>query len=145
MSDTTWDMFNPWRYLADHHPDVEVVWTKLPRKMRGCTDGETIWMDRRLTQVQRREVVCHETIHVERGTFPACEAEERTVNRISARRLIEIDDLIEALRENPQQTVSELAAKLWVEPGTMRLRIDTLRPSELELIEATFDPDWDVA
>lgn len=145
VSDTNSGMFNPWRYLADHHPDVEVVWTKLPRKMRGCTDGETIWMDKGLTQVQRRETVCHETVHVERGTYPACPAEERTVNRISARRLIEIDELIEALREKPQQTVSELAAKLWVEEKTLRLRLDTLRPAEVKLIEEAFDPEWSVA
>lgn len=145
MSDRNSIMFNPWRYLADNHPDVEVVWTKLPRKMRGCTDGETIWMDPRLTQIQRRETVCHETVHVERGTYPVCASEERTVNRISARRLIAIDDLVDALREGPQQSVSELAAMLWVEAKTLRLRLDSLDAFELETVEALFDSDWNVA
>lgn len=139
------DMFNPWKYLADHHPHVHVVWTRLPGDYRGVTDGRTIWMDERLCQVQRREVVTHETLHIERGIIPADDNEERRVERLAAKRLIDLDDLVDALRWNRHPTIESLADMLWVEPATVQTRVDHLTPIELAHIENQMDMDWGVA
>ena len=138
-------MHNPWNHLAEAHPHVDVVWVRLPGRMRGCTDGATIWMDPRLTQVQRRCVLCHETIHVERGTYPVCEAEERIVNRLCARRLVELDDLVSELQADPHQAVAALAAALWVTEDVVRCRLESLEPWELAHVENRLDLDWRVA
>ncbi|MBE7195021.1 MAG: hypothetical protein INR66_21405 [Gordonia polyisoprenivorans] len=138
-------MHNPWQHLADHHPDVDVVWTRLPGDMRGCTDGATVWMDTRLTQAQRRSVLCHETIHIERGTYPVCEAEERIVDRLCARRLVELDDLVHALQDDPHQALTSLAARLWVTVEDVRCRLGSLEPWELADIENRLDLEWGAA
>lgn len=137
-------MFNPWSYLADHHPHVRVVWTLL-RGPRAVTDGHTIWMDRRLCQTQRRVVVCHETLHIERGIIPADALEERRVDRLTAERMIAVDDLVDALRWNRHPTISGLADMLWVEPATVQTRLDHLTGVELAHIENQLDLDWGVA
>lgn len=64
--------------------------------MRGLTDGRVIWMDPRLTQVQRRCTIAHEAVHCERGV-PADAREERAVEVIAARRLVALDALVDAL------------------------------------------------
>ncbi|AXQ64758.1 IrrE-like protein [Gordonia phage CheeseTouch] len=138
-------MFSPWRHLATHHPQVRVVWTRLPGPYRGYTDGRTIWMDNRLCQVQRRIVLTHETFHVERGIIPADPAEERIVEQLTAKRLIEIDDLVDALRWHRHPTAEVLADSLWVEPDTVRTRIGNLTPVELAHVENKLDLDWGVA
>lgn len=138
-------MFNPWRYLAEHHPQVKVVWTQLPGAVRAVTDGHTIWMDARLCQVQRRIAVCHETFHIERGIIPADEVEERRVDRLTAVRMIALDDLVDALRGNRHPDIAGLADMLWVEPATVRTRLAHLEPWELAHIENKLDLDWGVA
>lgn len=139
-------MFNPWRYLADHHPHVKVVWTRLPGNLRAVTDGASvIWMDERLCQSQRRVVLCHETLHIERGIIPADSVEERRVERLTAQRMIELDDLVDALRWNRHPTEEALADMLWVEPATVRTRLKHLEPWELAHIENQLDLDWGVA
>lgn len=138
-------MHNPWTYLAEKHPAVAVVWTQLPRRVRGCTDGRTIWMDPRLTQVQRRVVVCHETIHIERGVVMGDRLEELRVDRLTADRLIAIDDLVDALRCHRYPTADVLAESLWVEPAVVRTRVDHLSGVDLAHIENQLDLDWGVA
>lgn len=138
-------MFNPWKYLADNHPDVTVVWTQFRGRRRGATDGRAIWLDTRLCQTQRRVVLTHEIIHIERGIIPADPLEERRVERLAAERLIAIDDLVDALRWNRRPTVPSLAEMLWVEPATVQTRVDHLTPIELAHIENQLDLDWGVA
>lgn len=138
-------MHNPWKHLDTHHPEVDVVWMYMDGSLRGYTDGRTIWMDCRLTQVQRRVVVCHETIHIEQGLIPATDAEEEIVRRLVAERLIELPDLIEVLRENRQPYICELAEALWVDEPTIRTRLENLRGIELAEVECALDLDWSVA
>lgn len=127
---------NPWRYLADHHPDVSVIWGRLTGGVRGYTDGATIWMNDRLTQVQRRITVCHETIHIERGIIPADPAEESRVERLTAERLITTSQLVDALRWHRHGTDIVLADHLWVDAATVRCRLDTMTPDERTEIAA---------
>lgn len=126
---------NPWRHLAQHHPDVNVIWTHLGGQRRGCTDGHTIWMDSRLTQAQRRVVICHETIHIERGIIPADPTEEARVNRLTAERLITLPHLIDALRWHQHPSPHALAEALWVDPECVRTRLDTMSPAEHAVVE----------
>ena len=128
---------NPWRHLAQHHPDVRVVWTRLPGGHRGCTDGATIWMDDRLSQVQRRVVICHETIHIERGIIPADAYEEARVQRLTAERLITTDQLVDAIRWHPHQSLEGLADALWVDVGCVRTRLRTMSADEQSHIESS--------
>ncbi|MBR7191679.1 hypothetical protein KB201_05930 [Gordonia sp. SCSIO 19800] len=102
-------------------------------------------MDERLCQSQRRVVVCHETIHIERGIIPADEVEERRVDRLTAERMIDLDDLVDALRWNRHPNIANLADMLWVEPATVRTRLAHLEPWELAHIENQLDLDWGVA
>ena len=138
-------MFSPWHYLAQHHPKVRVIRTRLPGSHRGLTDGRTIWIDSQLCQVQRRVVICHETIHIERGIIPADPLEERRVDLLTAERMIALDDLVDALRSHRYPTAEVLADALWVEPATVRARVDHLSGIELAHIESELDLDWGVA
>lgn len=128
-------LHNPWRHLAQHHPEIRVIWTRLPGAHRGCTDGTTIWMDDRLSQVQRRVVICHETIHIERGIIPADAYEEARVKRLTAERLITTDDLIDALRWHRHPSLEGLADTLWVDVGCVRTRLDTMTDDEQTQIQ----------
>ncbi|WP_448222402.1 hypothetical protein [Gordonia iterans] len=129
-------MHDPWGYLAEHHPTVRVHWARLPGRLRGFTDGLHIWMDDRLTQVQRRVTVCHETIHLERGIICDDPCEERTVDELTARRLISTRHLVDALRWHRHPSLHGLAETLWVEPATVQCRLDTMDVDEQAAIEA---------
>ncbi|UTN92961.1 IrrE-like protein [Gordonia phage Finkle] len=128
---------NPWRYLAEHHPDVRVVWTRLDGVHRGFTDGRTIWMDNRLSQAQRRITVCHETFHIERGIIPADAIEEARVERLTAERLITTDQLIDALRwHRHRPSLQGLAETLWVDVPTVQCRLKTMNVTEQRWVNA---------
>lgn len=128
-------LHNPWRHLAVHHPGVRVIWTRIPGATRGFTDGERIWLDDRLTQVQRRVTVCHETIHIERGIIPADSLEEARVNRLVAQRLISTDQLVDALRWHRHPSLPSLADNLWVDVATVKCRLDTMPEQEQSAIQ----------
>lgn len=96
----------------------------------GTYDGSTITLTSRLLQVERRCVVLHELIHDERGIPHGDDpGEESLVEQEVARRLIELDDLEDALRWS--RRLHEVADVLWVTPGVLRVRLDHLHPSEL--------------
>lgn len=126
---------NPWRHLAEYHPAVRVIWARLGGATRGFTDGQTIWLDDRMTQAQRRVTVCHETVHIERGIIPADALEEARVERITAERLITTDQLVDALRWHQHPSLAGLADTLWVDLSTVRTRLHTMSPDEQAMIE----------
>ena len=130
-------LHNPWRHIAEHHPSVRVVWERLDGIHRGFTDGLTIWMDDRLSQVQRRVTVCHETIHIERGIIPADDLEEARVERLTAERLITTSHLIDALRWHRHPSLFGLAETLWVDVDTVKCRLDAMPESERVIIQQT--------
>lgn len=120
-------MFNPWKYLGEHLPHVDIIWTRLPGDLRGLTDGRIIWLDDRMTQAQRRCVVAHETVHCERGV-PADAKEERRVDQIAARRLVALDELVDALLWT--RHTAELVDELWVDAAAFVALIQSLSPAE---------------
>ena len=105
-----------------------------------------VWINRILTQVERRCTLTHELVHLERGPAPA-EArararEERIVDVIAARRLIPITALIDAYRWCPAGHPAELAEELWVDIPTLRTRMATLDPFEVAELEHHLNGEW---
>ncbi|MCV7210213.1 hypothetical protein H7J75_16250 [Mycolicibacterium canariasense] len=101
-----------------------------------------VWLCRRLRQVHRRCTLTHELIHLERGPVPdyLLAAEERIVDELAARRLIELPDLMEGLRwtRDPE----ELADALWVDRSTLNTRMRTLDPVEVADLEHALQDEW---
>lgn len=138
-------IWHPWRALRIHFPDVEVSCRyRLPDQLMGLQRGRRIWLCRTLTQAERRCTLTHELVHRERGPVPrdpvAAAAEERAVDRITARRLITSGQLLDALRwtRDPHQ----LADHLWVDLPTLRTRMETIDPVEVANLEHQLDGDW---
>ncbi|HNP57924.1 MAG TPA: hypothetical protein PK331_11270 [Gordonia sp. (in: high G+C Gram-positive bacteria)] len=125
-------MFNPWRHLGEHLPHVDIIWTRLPGDLRGLTDGRVIWMDPRLTQVQRRCTIAHEAVHCERGV-PADAREERAVEVIAARRLVALDALVDALVWS--RHTCEVASELWVDVPVLVALVRSLSGRERAWID----------
>ncbi|WP_159622714.1 ImmA/IrrE family metallo-endopeptidase [Ruania rhizosphaerae] len=121
-------MWHPWRTLRTL-THVDVHWTDQPRGRIAATDGRRIWMDTRLLQVQRRVAATHELIHIEQGHTSGCHPRvEAWVRVATARRLITIDALIDALRWT--EDWHEAADVLWVTVEVLKDRIDHLTPDE---------------
>ena len=126
-------MYHPWRRFS-----AQAAWTlahaDLPRGLRGFTDFWTnsVILNRRLRQVERRCTICHELVHIERGPLPdddrLAAREESAVEREAARRLIELQPLGEALAWS--RHISEAADALWVTEDVLRVRLDHLSCSE---------------
>lgn len=116
-------------------PHVIVEWTDdLPARVLGDTDGVShIRLAKDLLQVERRCTITHEVIHVERGHTGGCdETAEARVRRESARRLITIRELGEALAFHGELDLEGVADELWVDVDTLRVRLDprNLHPAE---------------
>jgi hypothetical protein len=127
-------MFHPWLNLRAL-PHITVHWLPLDGDIQAVTDGHaTICMDPRLLQVERRCSLTHELVHIERGHTGPCNPKiERQVRRETARRLVTITDLIDALKWS--RSVPELADELWVTVGVLMDRIDSLSAHERQLFE----------
>ncbi|MFT3661961.1 MAG: ImmA/IrrE family metallo-endopeptidase [Gordonia sp. (in: high G+C Gram-positive bacteria)] len=139
---------NPWRWLRDHHPRIDIVWCFTDDGIAGGWDGDRhIVMDPRLLQAARRSVLAHELVHVERGVLPEqpvlIAREERTVDRIAARLLIPLDALIDAIRWCRGVAGMEMADEVWTDRHTLLARIETLTADERAHIDgALADTDW---
>lgn len=133
-------MWHPWKRARENHPDVVIDCTReLPGDLAGLTDGRTIWLCRTLSQVQRRCVLTHELVHLERGIVPVesalHEREETIVDEIAARRLISLESLIDALRWTRGRPNREAAWELWTDIDTLTTRVQTLTDCERRIID----------
>ena len=115
----------------------------LPDRLLGYTDLSTgeIVLDRSLTQVERRCTLTHELEHVHRGHIPTdpvlLAREEDLVEQLSARRLVTLRDLIDALLWSDR--AHEVADELWVDLPTLKARIAGLAAEERAAIEERLD------
>jgi hypothetical protein len=137
--------WHPWRTLRDHHADVDVICRyRLPERIMGMQLGRRIWLCATLTQAERRCTLTHELVHRERGPVPnapaAAAREERAVDEISARRLITMPALVDALRWTRHP--AELADHLWVDEPTLQTRMTTLDPLEVAQLEHYLEDQW---
>lgn len=137
--------WHPWRILRTQHDDVEVSCRYLlPDQIMGLQRGRRIWLNRTLTQAERRCTLTHELVHRERGITPlhgiAAVREERIVDEIAARRLVTIPALVEGLRwtRHPR----ELSEHLWVDEPTLQTRMATLDPLEVSELEHQLNGEW---
>ena len=145
---TTRGRWHPWRHLARYHPDVVVEFANLEDGLLGYTDlaAGRIVLNRQLTQCERRCTLTHELHHVHRGRVPADpdlrDHEERVVDRIAARQLVTLEDLVQALLWSTDH--HEVADELWVDADTLRTRLDDLEDSERSAIAARLNdaPQW---
>ncbi|VXA93602.1 ImmA/IrrE family metallo-endopeptidase [Citricoccus sp. K5] len=46
---------------------IPVLAARLPINLAGVTDGSRIWVDDRLTEVERRCAIAHELVHIDAG------------------------------------------------------------------------------
>jgi hypothetical protein len=122
-------MYHPWRHLRTL-TDLVVVWLCPAKDAPAATDGErVVWLDPRLLQVERRCVLAHELVHVERG-HRGCQpaAVEVEVRREAAARLVPFESLFESWRWS--LSFSELAAELWVTESVLADRFRWLTKDE---------------
>lgn len=133
-------MWHPWRTAAERFQHINIVTEhRLPRRIRGLFDGDTIWLCSTLTQAERRSALTHELLHAERGIVPAPyrAREERVVDALAARRIISLPDFVDALRWS--QDDYDLAEQLWTDVHTVRARRENLTPIEIAWIEHHLD------
>lgn len=134
-------MWNPWRRLrALSH--VTLTWRdELPGGVDGLTlfDSNEILMRNGMEQAQRRSILTHELVHIERGPYPRWREphEERLVCKEASRRLITIDQLADALVwcYDPY----EVAEHLHVDVPTVIARLEGLTQSEAARLNELLD------
>ena len=125
--------YHPWRELRGM-PHIDVQWVDLPDGYLALSDEDTIWMERRQRQAQRRSTLAHELEHRRQGHVgcqpPAIEAQ---VEEAAARRLIPLAALAEAIVWSMSH--EELSLELWVDLGMVHTRLRTLSRDEQAYID----------
>lgn len=133
-------MHHPWRAFRAL-VDWTLHWRPLPDGLLGYTDftARSVVLDTRLTQVERRCTIAHETEHILRGpAHPRHRArDERAVDDAAARKLIPLEALAEALVWSYDD--HELAEELWVDLATVRARLKGLTDEETALLNERVD------
>lgn len=108
---------------------------------RGRVDGTTITLNLLLTQSERRSTLAHELVHLERG--PVLQhlraREEVIVEAIAARRLVDRDDLVDAIVWHDGIAHSGTAEDLWADRAILLARIQALTDQERAYIEQAVD------
>lgn len=120
-------MFDPWQIIK-RYPHLTVHTTRLVGSA-GSTDGvSTIWLDDRLTAIERRCVLTHELLHVGMGhKCHQLDGVETQVRERTARALVPLhlllarrlwDGPLDYLAEELHVTEDVLADRLrWILPG----------------------------
>lgn len=128
---------NPYDWLED----VTLSVRRLPDGEMGAwvPSANTILIDDRLSQVERRCTVMHELIHRLRQDVPdlpppLADRQERECNRRTARLLIDLGELLDALLWSAEQHDSEIADSLWVDLPTLHDRLSSLTSAEREYL-----------
>ena len=118
----------------------------MPTGRRGVIRGDVIMIDRHQLQVERRCTVAHELVHDERRVYPVNPTlrarEETLVERTAARRLIELGDLIDALRSCSSRHSADVADSLWVDQPMLHARMSALDPIEVAELEHHLEDQW---
>ncbi|WP_255183241.1 MULTISPECIES: hypothetical protein [unclassified Rhodococcus (in: high G+C Gram-positive bacteria)] len=129
--------YHPWRRARDDYPEWEIDYTKtLPDGVAAKIVDGVIFICASLTQAARRSALGHELEHIDRGSehdIPDSwfrRKEEQAVDIIAARKLIELDDLVEALTWTRGLPDRECAWELWTDVHTLTVRIAHLTPDE---------------
>lgn len=108
----------------------------LPPGVRGMTDGHsTIWLRHTLSQVERRCVLTHELIHLERGDRGHQDEDvESLVRQTTAHRLLpDVHVIAEVMYAAGD--FDGAADELWVTGDVLHTRLSHLHPSERAAIK----------
>lgn len=129
--------YHPWRDARGRkHLDILFV-DDLPDGVRGCQGGDLVALQRHQMQDERRSTLTHELVHDERRIYPndpvLYAREELTVERIAARRLIDLEQLIDVLCWTRQ--LDEVAAELWVDVPMLTALARSLTDDERRYID----------
>jgi Zn-dependent peptidase ImmA (M78 family) len=148
MSDST---YSPWRHVAtmpdvvidydDDLPSGDAWWSPAHRVILIATG---------LTQIERRCALAHELVHIENDDQqldgPDSERierrRERAAEHTAARRLIHLDDLMDALAWC--MSLEEVAEELHVDRALLDTRLELLDAEDQEIIRARFAGEWNV-
>lgn len=128
-------MFDPWDALTSL-----TGWTlrTAPTPHKGECDysTRTITLDPHLTAAQRRTVLTHELVHAHRGPVPRWlrSREEAVVREITARILVELPNLIDAVAWSRHPLV--IAEELDVDTTVVTTRAETLDDHERAALDA---------
>lgn len=120
----TWD---PWTYVEQRHPDVQVVTRKLQGRIQGCVDvkKQIIWLSEDLTPVQARCTLAYEIGHYEQGVTPGnpCQARaaQKAAEEWAALMLIPSEEFATAWANCLD--LPSMAARCGVDLPTFRARI----------------------
>ncbi|WP_181312505.1 hypothetical protein [Nocardioides campestrisoli] len=122
--------------------DWTVHWSDhLPPGVLGLTDyaRRTVTLALGMTQAERRSTIAHELVHIERGPVPAAYVarEERIVDVITARQLVDFHELVDAMVWSLDE--HEIADALWVDPAVVVVRLRTLTPLEAAVLNQRLD------
>lgn len=130
--------WHPWHWARDQYPHLVIDCTRhLAGEAMGLLGETTIWIRRGSSQRERRTSLTHEITHIE---YP--DASEAEVERITARRLITVEQIIDAFCWLRHPTTEELADHWWVDKQAAHTRMLNLDPIEVAQIEAATDGDW---
>jgi len=130
-------IYHPWRDARRRsHLAIEFV-EDLPTGGRGHITGDTIRVNRHMLADERRCTIAHELVHDERRIFPADRVlrarEEIAVERIAARRLIQLDQLVDVLAWT--RRTEEVAEELWVDVSMLVALVQSLTDDERDWID----------
>lgn len=132
-------MWHPWRRLRDL-AETRLEWQDTDDEW-GHYDfaADCITIATGMTQAERRCTLTHELIHRERGPVPEHlrEKEEEIVRDLSARRLIPMRDLAEAMLWSYDEY--EIAEELWVDEPTVADRLRNLSEAERTFLREELD------
>lgn len=127
-------MHHTWRELRERGDGVVLHFTRFTDGRVAATDGTSaIWLDQDLNQVERRCALAHEQAHIDLGhTSCADSKEEAAADRMTARKLIDWDALVDAFRW--AHNAAEAADELWVTLDVLEDRLGFLPPVERALL-----------
>jgi hypothetical protein len=145
--------YDPWA-AAQGMPELTVAVTRLPAGSAWwLPDVQGIALDDRLTQAERRAALAHELEHAVAGDTCLLgqgpdgdrlhRRRERHTDERAARRLIDLDELAEALAWC--SSLAEVAEHLHVDERTVLARISALTENEKTHIERRIAAKGDVA
>ena len=124
-------MYHPWRDARERE-HLSITFERLADGRRGCLRGDRITINTGDDQAQRRSTLAHELVHDERRVFPVDRVlrarEELTVERIAARRLIQLEALVDALLW--ARDAHETAAELWVDVPMLVVFVQSMTEDE---------------
>lgn len=135
-------MHNPWHAFR-RLVGWTLRWAELPGEQVGHTNyaHQTVTLDPRQTQAERRSTIAHETEHVHRGEPPVGEPyasrHEHDIDAVVSRRLVTLEQLADALVWAGDEV--ELAEELWVDVSMVRARLVSLTDDETRALNQRLD------